>query len=47
MAQWKLFDVVDSAFLKFAAVLKFRWWFVISHSKNIRMSTLITTIITY
>ena len=49
MAQWNLFDVVNSVILKFPAAI-----FVticnfplFSHSKNIRMSTLMTIIITY
>ena len=39
MAQWNLFDVVNNVVLKFPAV--------ISHSKNIRMSTFIAIVITY
>ena len=46
MAKWHLFDVVNSVILKFPAVdLQFPT--VDSYSENIRMSTLITIIITY
>ena len=52
MAEWNLLDVVNSVILKFPAVLKFplmifNFPLLFSHSKNIRMSTLITIIITY
>ena len=46
MAQWNLFDVVNSVILKFPAdICNFPLLF--SHSKNIRMSTLVAIIITY
>ena len=53
MAQWDLFEVASSVILKFPAVLKFpaddycNFALLLSHSENIRMSTLITLIITY
>ena len=52
MARWNLFDVVNSVILKFPAVSKFpaddfNFRLLFSHSKNIRMSALITIIITY
>ena len=52
MAQWNLFDVVNSVILKFPVVLKFpaddfKFPAVVFSFKNMQMSTLITIIITY
>ena len=52
MAQWNLFDVVNSVILKFPLFWNFPLMIcnfprLFSHSKNIRVSTLIAIIITY
>ena len=46
MAQWNLFDSLIALFWNFLLMI-FNFPLLFSHSKNIRMSTLITIIITY